>query len=99
MRLLYQDCKLIHADLSEYNLLYYNDTIHVIDVSQSVEHDHPQAINFLRRDICNINDFFTRKGVKTFTQQEVFVFVVSLDVAKGKEREFLEELIDNYEEN
>ena len=99
MRLLYQECKLIHADLSEYNLLYYNDAIHVIDVSQSVEHDHPQAINFLRRDICNINDFFSRKGVKIFTQQEVFVFVVSLDVTKGKEREFLEELIDNYNED
>ena len=56
----------------------------MIDVSQSVEHDHPQAINFLRRDICNVNDFFRRKGVKIFTPQEVFVFIVSLDVAKGK---------------
>lgn len=86
MRLLYQDCKLIHADLSEYNLLYYHDKIHVIDVSQSVEHDHPQALNFLRRDIVNVNDFFDRKGVKVFTVQQVFVFIVSLDVAKGQER-------------
>lgn len=86
MRLLYQDCKLIHADLSEYNLLYYHEKIHVIDVSQSVEHDHPQALNFLRRDIVNVNDFFDRKGVKVFTVQQVFVFIVSLDVAKGQER-------------
>lgn len=86
MRLLYQECHLIHADLSEYNLLYYNEKIYVIDVSQSVEHDHPQAFNFLRRDIINVNDFFDRKGVSVFTPQQVFLFIVSLDVAKGKER-------------
>ena len=63
-----------------------------------MEHDHPQAINFLRRDICNINDFFDKRGVKIFTQQQVFIFIVSLDIAKGKEREFLDDLIDEYEE-
>jgi RIO kinase 1 len=67
MRLLYQECKLIHADLSEYNLLYYENKINVIDVSQSVEHDHPQALSFLQRDIKNINDFFKKKGVKVFS--------------------------------
>lgn len=55
MRVLYQECKLIHADLSEYNMLYYEDTVYVIDVSQSVEHDHPHALEFLRRDIANVN--------------------------------------------
>ena len=44
MREMYQECKLIHADLSEYNLLYYTDLIYVIDVSQSIEHDHPMVI-------------------------------------------------------
>jgi RIO kinase 1 len=39
----------------------------MIDVSQSVERDHPQALNFLHRDINNINDFFKKKGVKVFT--------------------------------
>lgn len=36
MRILFQECKLIHADLSEYNMLYYNQEIVFIDVSQSV---------------------------------------------------------------
>ena len=27
----------------------------MIDVSQSVEHDHPHALEFLRRDCCNVN--------------------------------------------
>ena len=39
-----QACKLVHGDLSEYNVLYLRGKLQVIDVSQSVEHDHPQAL-------------------------------------------------------
>lgn len=58
MRILYQDCRLIHADLSEYNLLYWKEKLFMIDVSQSIEHDHPHALDFLRRDCLNVNHFF-----------------------------------------
>jgi len=33
MRNLYQECKLVHGDLSEYNLLYHKKQIWMIDVS------------------------------------------------------------------
>lgn len=36
MRILFQDCKLVHADLSEYNMLYFDDKVYIIDVSQAV---------------------------------------------------------------
>lgn len=40
---LYHLCRLVHADLSEYNLLVHgrraDATLYMIDVSQSVEHD------------------------------------------------------------
>lgn len=61
MRRLYQECRLVHADLSEYNSIVHNDKLYIIDVSQSVEPDHPMALDFLRMDIKNVNDFFTRK--------------------------------------
>ena len=61
IRRLYQKCKLIHADLSEYNLLYHDEIVYVIDVSQSVEHDHPMSLDFLRRDCSIIRDFFAKK--------------------------------------
>lgn len=51
---IYNICKLVHADLSEYNILYHDGSIVIIDVSQSVEHDHPMALEFLRKDCSNI---------------------------------------------
>lgn len=36
MRTLYHVCHLVHADLSEYNMLYFDKRVYVIDVSQSV---------------------------------------------------------------
>ncbi|KAJ8494791.1 hypothetical protein ONZ45_g13116 [Pleurotus djamor] len=51
MRILYHQCKLVHADLSEYNILYHESHLYIIDVSQSVEHDHPSAFDFLRKTL------------------------------------------------
>ncbi len=34
---LYNVCKLVHADLSEFNILYWNGQCVIIDVSQSIE--------------------------------------------------------------
>ncbi|KAM0324431.1 hypothetical protein ACHAQA_008213 [Verticillium albo-atrum] len=75
MRKLYQVCKLVHADLSEYNILYNDNTLYIIDVSQSVEPDHPRASEFLRMDIKNVGDFFRRKGVDTLSDRSIFHFV------------------------
>lgn len=76
MRVLYQTCRLVHADLSEYNILYHNDKLWLIDVSQSVEHDHPRSLEFLRMDIKNVSEFFRRKGVDVLSEKITFGFVV-----------------------
>ncbi|KAG8892695.1 protein kinase rio1, partial [Tulasnella sp. 417] len=44
VRILYHVCRLVHADLSEYNILFHRSHLYMIDVSQSVEHDHPHAL-------------------------------------------------------
>src|SRR5438045_2842235 len=77
MQKMYKVCRLIHADLSEYNVLYHENKLFVIDVSQSVEHDHPRSLEFLRMDIKNISDFFRRKGVSVLSEQAIFGFVTS----------------------
>ncbi|KAI0481882.1 RIO1 family-domain-containing protein [Xylaria cf. heliscus] len=77
MRRLYQVCKLVHADLSEYNILYHNQQLYIIDVSQSVEHDHPRSLEFLRMDIKNTGDFFRRQGVDTLADRVIFEFITA----------------------
>lgn len=77
MRNLYWKAKLVHADLSEFNILYniVTDELFIIDVSQSVEHDHPSALLFLRKDCANINDFFRKHNVCVMSVKELFDFV------------------------
>ena len=77
MRRMYQTCKLVHADLSEYNVLYHQKRLFIIDVSQSVEHDHPRSLEFLRMDIKNVSEFFRRKNVDVLPEQGIFAFIAS----------------------
>jgi RIO kinase 1 len=57
MKKLYSEAELVHADLSEYNILY-SDRPYVIDMGQAVTLDHPKARAFLVRDIANVNRYF-----------------------------------------
>ena len=77
MRIMYATCRLVHGDLSEYNVLYHQNKLWIIDVSQSVEPDHPRAFEFLRMDIKNVNNFFARKGVDVLLDRSIFEFVTS----------------------
>lgn len=85
-------CKLVHADLSEFNLLYHNGNVVVIDVSQSVEHDHPHAFEFLRKDCTNISDFFRKRGVATLTVKELFDFITDTTINETNLEDCLEKL-------
>lgn len=76
MRTLYQKCKLVHGDLSEYNILYFEGLLYIIDVSQSVDLDHPHALDFLREDCVHVSDFFKKHGVAVMTIRELFDFIV-----------------------
>ena len=75
MRRMYHDCNLVHGDLSEYNLLWYENNAVIIDVSQSVEQAHPYASDFLRKDISNVTDFFQKKGLRVLSKMKLFQYV------------------------
>lgn len=62
---LYNKAELVHADLSEYNVMIWRGKPVLIDFSQSVHREHPSAEIYLRRDLENINRFFRRRGVET----------------------------------
>jgi RIO kinase 2 len=52
---------IIHADLSEFNIMVEGGKCVIIDWPQWVETDHPNAGQVLHRDIENILTFFKRK--------------------------------------
>lgn len=80
MRTMFHTCRLVHADLSEFNMLYHAGRLWVIDVSQSVEHDHPHSLEFLRMDCTNVTDFFSKKGVATMSKFALFNFVADIRI-------------------
>ncbi|KAK2350577.1 non-specific serine/threonine protein kinase [Trifolium repens] len=92
MRTLYQKCKLVHGDLSEYNILYYEGHLYIIDVSQAVDPDHPHALDFLREDIIHVSDFFKKNGVGVMTLRELFDFIVDASIADDAVDSYLEKV-------
>ncbi|TIB88200.1 RIO1-domain-containing protein [Wallemia mellicola] len=83
VRKIYRACRLVHADLSEYNILYHNSQLYIIDVSQSVEQEHPAAFDFLRSDLRNIESFFSKAGVQTLSLRESFEYVTRESLLKN----------------
>jgi RIO kinase 2 len=62
IRRTYQNAKMVHADLSPYNIILQpNLHILIIDWPQYVTHKHPNAEQLLRRDIQNVLRFFGNK--------------------------------------
>ncbi|XVF11526.1 hypothetical protein REPUB_Repub08aG0035700 [Reevesia pubescens] len=92
MRTLYQKCKLVHGDLSEYNILYFEGHLYIIDVSQSVDLDHPHALDFLREDCVHVSDFFKKHGVAVMTIRELFDFIVDPTITDESVDSYLEEV-------
>ncbi|CAK1586649.1 unnamed protein product [Parnassius mnemosyne] len=80
MHKLYNVGHLVHADLSEYNILWWENKCWFIDVSQSVQPDHPSGLEFLLRDCRNITNFFEKKSVPNIkTAEELFKSITGFE--------------------
>ena len=109
MRRMFQLCRLVHGDLSEYNMLLDENRVVIIDVSQSVGIDHPRSLEFLKRDCLNVNLFFERKVQHTIPLQDLFHYLVDESLGRTvnvsgdslvlseREEEALEDLITRAE--
>ena len=74
---LYRRSGLVHADLSEYNVMMWKNQPVVFDVSQSVPVEHPLADQFLRRDLENLNHYFKKMDVNVSPVEETHRRIVS----------------------
>lgn len=90
----------MHADLSEYNILWHEGQCWFIDVSQSVEPNHPNGLEFLYRDCKNISDFFkSRQVFECMEPEELFAHVTGLVFADGLSQEEIISQVSRHPDN
>jgi len=63
--------KLVHGDLSEFNIFKNDNSIILFDFASAVDLFHPMAKEFLLRDVRNINRFFAKRGVDVASEEEI----------------------------
>lgn len=63
IKILYNNAKLVHGDLSGFNVLIKDGEPVIIDISQGVVVDHPLAEELLNRDIGNLLKDFKKLGI------------------------------------
>jgi len=71
VKLLYTGAGLVHGDLSEYNIMIWEEKPVIFDISQAVLLDHPLSDQLLRRDIVNINAYFSELGVEVLDVETI----------------------------
>ncbi|WP_424002086.1 serine/threonine-protein kinase Rio1 [Haloarcula salina] len=78
------DAGLVHGDLSEYNVVFHEGQLYIIDLGQAVTIHHPNAEEFLERDCRNVANFFARQGVDA-TPEDLLAYVQEYATPKDKD--------------
>jgi RIO kinase 1 len=68
--MLYQKARLVHADLSEYNIFKTDKGIMLFDFGSAVDVQHPNSKQFLLRDVMNVNRFFEKRGIEVLDAEQ-----------------------------
>ena len=76
IRQLYHKAKLVHGDYSEYNLFKTSKGLVLFDLGSAVDLRHPNAQEFLKRDINNITRFFSKRGIAVKDPSKIFEDIV-----------------------
>jgi RIO kinase 1 len=74
--LAYREARLVHGDLSEYNILMHEGEPVIIDCGQAMTTGHFNAKDILMRDIRNVNRFFRSRGVELRDDEEIFKEII-----------------------
>lgn len=96
---LYNEADLVHADISEYNVLVEGAGTdrprpRIIDIGQAVLKNHPMAQEFLDRDLRNLTAFFRRRGCHADVLEVKARLKHERTMAKDKGEDALAELED-----
>jgi len=89
VRIMYRKAKLIHGDLSEYNILLHKGKPVIIDLPQAIDislmtsrytHIRKRNLQVLRKDIQTISKFFEKEYNLTFDFDEVYRYIAGADI-------------------
>jgi RIO kinase 1 len=69
IKTMYKKANLVHGDISAFNILFYRKKPYIIDLGQGVLVEHPNAHEFLRRDIHNIVSYFNKYNITADEKQ------------------------------
>jgi len=73
---LYKDAKLVHGDFSEFNIFKTDKGLLLFDLASAVDLRHPNAEEFLKRDINNITKFFSKRGLTVKNPSDILDLVM-----------------------
>jgi len=68
---MYNKAGVVHGDISAFNVLIHKNKPYLIDLSQGVLIEHPNALDFLKRDIHNMVSYFKRFNISA-DENEIF---------------------------
>jgi len=74
---LYRDANLVHGDFSEYNVFKTEGGLVLFDLGSAVDTMHPNAQQFLERDIKNMSYFFAKRGLTVENPADVLAKIIS----------------------
>ena len=64
-----------------------------------MEYDHPNALEFLRKDCINVNNYFRRRhGVAVMSGKELFDFITDLSVSDDNIDDYLRAMMKTVSE-
>lgn len=71
--------RVVHADLSVYNLLWWERQLVLIDFTQAVDAvENADAASLLQRDLANVGDWFGRRAIEVDVEATYAELVVEL---------------------
>ena len=73
---LFNKAKLIHGDFSEFNIFKTDNGLKIFDLGSAVDLNHPKMIEFLKRDINNISNFFVKRGLTVENPVDVIARII-----------------------
>ena len=67
---------MIHGDFSEFNIFKTDNGLKIFDLGSAVDLNHPKMIEFLKRDINNISNFFVKRGLTVENPVDVIARII-----------------------